>query len=251
MPVVAHYLWFRKQETVIRCATVDLLFELKAMETINLKSIGVLLLLASAFFSSCTENEEAWFPVTGKGKIKTETRQPGSFIKVKSQIKGNIIINPGNCETSVSAQENLLPLLETAVVNGTLYISFGSHVIETDSTIRIDISSPEVQELTFSGSGSVVSNLGIASINLPGNGDITCVGETEQVSVRLSGTGAINLDEMTSRKAQVKITGNGNVSLHVTDNLDVTIQGLGVVYYSGTPQIQQNISGNGKVVEQN
>lgn len=130
MPIVAHYLWFRKQETVIHCIIVDLLFELKAMNKIKLKSFGVLLLLAGAFFSSCTENEEAWFPVTGKGKVKTETRQHGSFTKVKSQI-------------------------------------------------------------------------------------------------------------------------NGNVSLHVTDNLDVTIQGPGVVYYSGTPQIQQNISGNGKMVEQN
>ena len=251
MSVVAHYLWFRKQETVLRCATADLLIEFKAMDKINLKSIGVLLLLAGAFFSSCTENEEAWFPVTGRGKVKTETRRPGSFTKVKSQINGNVIIKPGYCETSVSAQENLLPLLETEVVNGTLYISFGSHVIETDSTVIVKISSPEVQELTFSGSGSVVSNLGIPSINLPGNGDITCIGETEHVSVRLSGTGVINLNEMTSRKAQVKITGNGNVSLHVTDNLDVTIQGFGVVYYSGTPQIQQNISGNGKIVEQN
>jgi hypothetical protein len=221
------------------------------MEIINLKSIGVLLLLVVAFLSSCTENEEAWFPVTGKGQVKTEIRQPGSFAKVKSQIKGNVIINPGNSGASVSAQENLLPLLETTVVDGTLYISFGSHVIETDSLVQINIISPEVKELTFSGSGSVVSNIGIPFINLPGNGEITCVGETDQVSVRLSGTGAINLEKMTLQKAQVKITGNGNVSLHVTDNLDVTIQGIGVVYYSGSPQIQSKISGKGKIVEQN
>ena len=149
------------------------------------------------------------------------------------------------------AQENLLPLLETEVVDGTLYISFGSRAIETDSTVVIQVSSTQIQEFTLSGSGNVVSCLGIPVINLTGKGNISCTGEAEQVAVKLSGCGKVDLDKMTIRKANVKITGNGDVSLHVTDNLDVIIQGLGIVYYHGMPKIQKNITGRGQVIEDN
>lgn len=223
------------------------------MKTINLKTAGVLLLLFAAIFQiSCTENEQAWFPVKGAGVLKTETRQPGMFTNVKYLIKGNVSIVKGEgAEVTVSAQENLLPLLETEVVNGTLFISFGNHAVVTDSAVVVQITVPEVRELTFSGNGQVFSQQPISSINLAGNGNITCSGETEQVLVKLSGSGSVNLEKMVARKALVKITGNGNVSLNVTDQLDVAIQGLGVVYYSGMPQVQQNITGMGQVIEKN
>ncbi len=222
------------------------------MKTINLKATGVLLLLAFAFFTSCTENEEAWFPVAGSGNLKTETRTVDSFSKVKCQIDGQVIIQPGEVQSiSILAQQNLLSFLEADVVNGTLFVSFGSRAVETDSTIVVTITSPDVQELTFSGSGSVVSGVGIPEINLTGTGNISCSGQTDELAVKLSGSGAIDLEKMTVRKAQVKITGNGNVSLHVTDNLNVAIQGLGVVYYSGMPVVQKTISGQGQIIEKN
>lgn len=223
------------------------------MKTINLKTAGVLLLfLATLIQYSCTENEQAWFPVTGEGHLKTETRRPETFTKIKYLIKGNVTIVQGAAPVvKVSAQENLLPLLETEVANGTLFISFGNHAVVTDSAVVVQITVPEVRELTFSGNGQVISHQPISSINLAGNGNITCSGETEQVLVKLSGSGLVNLDKMVARKAQVKITGNGNVSLNVTDQLDVAIQGLGIVYYSGMPLVQQNITGMGQVIEKN
>jgi hypothetical protein len=210
----------------------------------------LLLFLIALTHYSCTKNEQAWFPVTGAGELKTETRHPGMFTNIKYLIKGNVTIVKGDAtEVRVSAQENLLPLLETEVANGTLFISFGSHAVVTDSLVSVQITVPEVRELTFSGNGQVNSQQPISSINLAGNGNITCSGETDQVLVKLSGSGLVNLDKMVTRKAQVKITGNGNVSLNVTDQLDVAIQGLGIVYYSGMPQVQQNITGMGQVIE--
>ncbi len=228
-------------------------FELKAMKTIRLKTIGLTgLFLGIILLFSCSENEEAWFPVVGQGNLKTEVRSFEPFTKVKYQISGDVLIQPGtNSELKALAQENLLPLLETEVVDGTLYISFGSRAIETDSTVVIQVSSTQIQEFTLSGSGNVVSCLGIPVINLTGKGNISCTGEAEQVAVKLSGCGKVDLDKMTIRKANVKITGNGDVSLHVTDNLDVIIQGLGIVYYHGMPKIQKNITGRGQVIEDN
>lgn len=198
---------------------------------------------------SCSEQESSWFPVAGMGSMKTENRIPEPFTKVKCLINCDITIRKKDRqELILTAQENLLAILETEVVNGTLYISFGSHVVETDSTMAVSISVPEMKELTFSGSGNVTSNLGIASINLTGTGNVTCLGETDQLSVKLLGSGNVDLEAMRVKNADIKISGNGNVSLNVTDKLNVTIPGVGVVYYSGMPSIQQNITGIGQVI---
>ncbi|HCY41654.1 MAG TPA: hypothetical protein DHV48_09915 [Prolixibacteraceae bacterium] len=215
-----------------------------------MKTIKLAMLFAlTIFLFSCSEQESAWFPVEGMGNMRTENRFPEPFSKVKSLINCNLTIRQNDRqELTLTAQENLLEILETEVVNGTLFISFGSHVVETDSTMTVLISVPEIKELTFSGSGNVNSNLGIASINLTGTGNVKCLGETDQLSVKLLGSGNVDLEAMKVKNADIRISGNGNVSLHVTDKLNVTIPGVGVVYYSGMPNIQQNVTGIGQVI---
>ncbi len=215
------------------------------MKTINLAMLFAL----TIFLFSCSEQESAWFPVVGMGSMKTESRILEPFTKVKSLINCDVTILKNDRQgLTLTAQENLLAILETEVVNGTLFISFGSHVAESDSTMAVSISVPEMKELTFSGSGNVSSDLGIASINLTGTGNVRCLGETDQLSVKLLGSGNVDLEAMKVKNADIKISGNGNVSLHVTDKLNVTIPGVGVVYYSGMPNIQQNITGIGQVI---
>lgn len=223
------------------------------MKTIYYKVLIPILLTGLTLISfSCQEEESAWFPVVGRGNVQTEYRNAEHFQKIKCLMSGDVIIQQSKSQTlRVSAQENLLALLETKVVNGTLLITFGSHVIETDSIVTVFVSIPEINEMTFSVTGNVISNLGIPIINLTGSGNIRCTGETDQVSVKLSGSGTVNLDEMKVKTANVKISGNGNVSLNVTDNLDVSIPGMGVVYYRGMPNVQKNITGMGQVIEKN
>lgn len=221
------------------------------MKQVDQKTINLILLFVVAMTGfSCTEQDTAWFPVVGAGIIQTEYRTVSSFTKVKCLIRGDLLVQRSpEQKLSVEAQENLLSLLETEVVEGTLYISFGTHAIETDSLVNVHISIPEINELTMSGTGDVISDFGIPAINLSGSGNVKCIGEIDQVTVKLSGTGNVNLDEMKVKKAQVNISGNGNVSLNVSDELNVAIPGTGLVYYRGIPTIQKNITGYGLVIE--
>jgi hypothetical protein len=203
-------------------------------------------------FHSCKDEDSSWFPATGSGRIINQERTVLPFSKIKSSISGNISISESKGQQlKVSVQENLLALLETEVVDGTLFISFGSHAIETDSLISIQIQMPKINRATLTGSGNITSNLAIPEINLLGSGNIKCAGKADLVLVKLAGSGVINLDEMIVAKADVKISGNGNVSLHVTKDLNVTIPGTGVVYYQGLPKIQKNITGIGQVIDRN
>jgi hypothetical protein len=221
-------------------------------QLINKSLILICLTVVCISLHSCQEEDSSWFPVSGSGEIVGQERTVPAFSKIKSSIAGNITITESkDQQIKVSAQKNLLDLLETEVVNETLYLSFGSHAVETDSLISIQIFLPKLNGATQTGSGNITSELAIPEINLIGSGNVKCAGKTDHVQVKLAGSGVVNLEEMMVAKADVKISGNGNVSLHVTSDLNVTIPGTGVVYYSGLPKIQKNITGTGQVIDKN
>jgi len=216
---------------------------LNAMKTKNHRFL-LMILFIFPIFTSCEEDESEWFPVEGSGVVQTEQRPIAAFNKLRSGIVANIlIIERNNAGIEISAQSNLLSLIETEVNNGVLYISFGKHAVSTDSTISIIIFTDKIDEMTISGSGSVNSTLAISA-------NLRCSGALDKVSVKLSGTGTINLSEMSVKQADVKITGSGNVSLNVAHNLNVDIMGAGIVYYRGLPTIQKNITGTGQIIWQ-
>jgi hypothetical protein len=67
--------------------------------------------------------------------------------------------------------------------------------------------------------------------------------------VRLTLSGAGNLDgaQLKARQATVDSSGVGAAVVNASDRLDVTLSGVGNVEYIGSPQVQQNVSGIGKV----
>lgn len=221
-------------------------------QLINKSLIVVCLTIICIVLHSCLGEDSSWFPVTGSGEVVTQGRTVPVFSKIKSSISRNItIVESQDQQIKVSAQKNLLDLLKTEVVNETLYLSFGSHAVDTDSLIAVQIYLPKLNGATQTGSGNINSELAIPEINLIGSGNVKCAGKTDHVQVKLSGSGVVDLEEMIVAKADVLISGNGNVSLHVTSDLNISIPGTGVVYYSGLPKIQKNITGIGQVIDKN
>jgi len=218
-----------------------------------IKQLGMLIALISTIFflHSCNE-DTSWFPVSGSGKIISQNRTVPEFTKLKSSINANIVIseNPDQ-ELGVSIQENLQTYLQTEVVNQTLFISFGTRAVTSDSLITIRIAMPKITEITLSGSGNINSELPLSAINLAGSGNVKCAGKAELVTVNLTGSGVVNLENQICTKADVKLSGNGNISLFVTDELKVRIPGMGVVYYRGLPIVRKDITGIGQLVDLN
>ncbi len=209
--------------------------------------------LALILFASCEKTINNFNIVEGKGNVVCEDRNLPSFSKVESRIGGNVEVIHGTYPgVSVSLQENLLTYLETSVSNGTLIISFGDNNIRTDSTITIYIYTPSLNEFSLVGAGEINSALPIEKLNITGSGSITCLGERNNVHVSISGAGNINLFGMLVQNANIKISGTGNVRVTVSTKLEVSISGVGSVYYKGHPStIISNISGLGEVINNN
>jgi hypothetical protein len=80
---------------------------------------------------------------------------------------------------------------------------------------------------------------------ISGSGNLTLSGAAEEAVYRISGSGNIDAEDLSSSRAKVDISGSGSCRLTVLDQLDVTISGSGNVYYAGSPQLESSISGSG------
>ena len=231
----------------------------------------VVVLLASVLFifPSCEK-------VVGEGPLVTQTRTVGNFTGVSSEMSGtvNFAIAP-EYKVEITAQQNILDVLNTNVVNGVLHIDFKNNVrVKQHEDLLINITAPyadyfrlsgsgnmNVQgdlsanslKLTISGSGNIaVGNAVIGDkidAEVSGSGNISVAnGSAVNEDVDISGSGKVEMAGVSAQNAVTRTSGSGDVKLALSTNLDAHISGSGSVYYHGNPIISTHISGSGRVI---
>ena len=234
------------------------------------KLVVILLLVAGLFiFPSCEK-------VVGEGPLVTQTRTVGNFTGVSSEMSGkvNFTIAP-DYKVEITAQQNILDVLNTNVVNGVLHIDFKNNVrVREHEDLLINITAPYADYFRLSGSGNMNVQGDITANNLKvtlsGSGDITVQnaviadkidtdisgsgnisiagGSAVNEDVDISGSGKVEMAGVDAQNAVTHTSGSGDVKLALSTNLDAHISGSGSVYYHGNPIISTHISGSGRVI---
>ncbi len=209
--------------------------------------------------------------VRGSGDITTEERDVSNFHKVHLSGVGNLIITQGEDESlTIEADDNIIPLIETDVFGERLTISFkrGYNFIPS-AKIKFHLTVVDLDEISLSGAGDIdcedfeteslefkVSGAGDLNfdasaerigVDLSGAGNINLSGKVDSQDVEISGAGKYNGENLESKKCEITVSGAGSATVNVSEELGVEINGVGNVYYIGTPQITQDISGLGRV----
>jgi len=234
------------------------------------KLVVILLLVAGLFiFPSCEK-------VVGEGPLVTQTRTVGNFTGVSSEMSGkvNFTIAP-DYKVEITAQQNILDVLNTNVVNGVLHIDFKNNVrVKQHEDLLINITAPYADYFRVSGSGNMNVQGDITANNLKvtlsGSGDITVQnaviadkidtdisgsgnisiagGSAVNEDVDISGSGKVEMAGVDAQNAVTHTSGSGDVKVALSTNLDAHISGSGSVYYHGNPIISTHISGSGRVI---
>lgn len=122
---------------------------------------------------------------------------------------------------------------------------------DLDPLPRVDVYAPELVSLSLSGSGRVVLD-DLAGdelrIALAGSGDVVARGGVRQVRVRAVGSGDVRLAELLVQEADVEKTGSGEVYLTASDRVAVKAVGSGDVQVGGAAQVKSTIIGSGRIV---
>jgi hypothetical protein len=237
----------------------------------KLKLLSALFLIGTIVLSACSISV-----VEGSGHIITENRDVSGFHAVKLSALGDLTITQGSAESlSIQADDNLMKLIRTEVVNGVLEISFDNNAWTTyylsGESIKFDLTVINLDSISFTGAGKItVENLNVPNLStsltgagsmalshlttnkltvqLSGAGSLTADGTVTSQEINLSGVGSYQAADLQSTDASVSLSGVGSAIVWVTNTLDVTVSGAGSVGYYGEPVVTKNITGLGSLV---
>ena len=190
----------------------------------------------------------------GSGQLATQSRQVSGFTSVELTGVGELSIDQTGTESlTVSAEDNLLPLLTSEVEGDTLILGKKPNTrIVTTKPITYTLTMKDITGLAVSGSGTInAPKLTTAAlrIEISGSGMITTAGNADDQSLEISGSGRYLADGLTSKTTTAEISGSGTANVVASDALDVKISGSGTLTYSGNPQLTQTVSGSGKLIK--
>ena len=214
--------------------------------------------------------------INGNGDIATEARDTGAFDGVATAGGFNILIRQGTgTKVEVKADRNLLPYIETRVVDGgkgrTLQVEpKKGYSINASTSPSLTIEMPALRAVSVAGSGAVkveaMKTAGVdASIagsgdirfanldterlgmKVSGSGDIVAAGRCNSAQVSIAGSGDVKAADLVTEDVKVTIVGSGDAQVNATKTLHVSIAGSGDVKYAGSPEISSSIAGSGKV----
>lgn len=230
------------------------------------------LLLAALFTSSAAM---AWGDtVNGSGRMATEKRPIGPFdaIAVAGPIELDLA-QAGQESLSLSADDNVLPLIETVVEGDrTLQVRFKRGVsVNTRTPVKVRIDVVRLNALSAAGSG----NLRIGGLKTPalklsiagsgdarfddlktdtfeariaGSGSVVARGSAGQAKLTISGSGDIDVVPLAADDVKISIAGSGDAKVTANRSLQVSIAGSGDVTWSGTAtDVKSKVAGSGQV----
>lgn len=211
--------------------------------------------------------------VRGSGDVITESREVSGFSEIVLKGSGRARIEvTGEESLTIEAEENLMPLLTSEVEDGVLELGATEAISPTrDIVYTITVSSLEgvtvqgsgaltasgveagIFDLTVSGLGDV-SLQGLTSdelfIRITGSGDAEVSGSTSHLMLDVRGSGDYIGEQLVSTTADVEVSGSGNATVNVSEDLEATVSGSGNITYLGDPpSADLSISGSGEIEE--
>lgn len=208
-------------------------------------------LVALSIFSGCYFNIGN-NGVRGSGIVKTESRKVAEFSSISFKSMGRVKVQQTGKESlTISAEDNLLPLLDGRVADRTLYLgTVNDAAINPSKPIEFVVEVKSLEGLNLNGVGSIEAK-GIQSqrlsVSLDGVGSMAIAGSADVLDLTLSGVGSFQGEEFQTKQATVRNSGVGSAVVNVSEQLNASISGVGAIEYIGSPQVQESVEGVGKV----
>ncbi len=203
----------------------------------------------------------------------SETRDLPTFQKVKASSSFDVVLVQGNSERAKVSTKNLaLGDVITEVRGGELCIELADMKYRHNFQVKVEVTFQKLESIKVSGSGSVESqspiksenmflkvsgsgNLNLESVEalklettLSGSGNIKIKGKADQHTAQVSGSGNCKAVDLLTLRTQARVSGSGNISLQVSEELSARVSGSGNIRYRGNPKNKDiDKSGSGYV----
>lgn len=232
--------------------------------------IGFLVLITAALLGCGNFGVNA---TRGSGKVTTENRAVNNFHSVVLAGIGDLTIMQSDSESlTITAEDNLIPLITSEVKDGVLTIGAkpgmnGTSILPTQP-IKYELHVNNLDSIQLSGAGNILSpglksetlTLGTSgagnvnlnqlvvkqlAVTLSGAGNMTLAGQGDTQQVTVSGFGSYNAGDFKTNATDVSLTGAGSATVWAEQTLNGKISGAGSISYYGSPQVTSSVGGVG------
>jgi Putative auto-transporter adhesin, head GIN domain len=191
----------------------------------------------------------------GSGVSASETRALPQFSAVDLAGVGKLILKVGegsNYSVKVTADDNLLPLVETKVSGDTLRIQLKDSVsISNSASFVYEVTAPKIDKLESSGAAAIEGsgfNGGSLRLGVSGVGSVKLNGRVETFRADLSGAGSLNAEGLIANDVKVDLSGVGSADVHADQRIRANVSGLGSITWHGSAtDVKSDVSGLGSV----
>ena len=229
----------------------------------------IALVFLALLLISCSKNQV----VVGSNNIITQEKQLSAYDRIEVLGSYDVIFTDGEVgKIRIKAPDNILPLIQTEVSDGLLkigaeknrykvkepiiiYVPVDSRLKQVDIKGSADIYSEKNLEtkalnvgLYGGGDARLAVDVSSLALEVVGAGDIRVGGKTDNLSININGSGDVEVPNLKAEKAVINISGLGDVSAYVTEDVDISIAGSGDVTIKGNPKkVKRIINGSGRV----
>lgn len=221
------------------------------------------LIVAGLFYALTLTAQESKTTVAGNGNIVKEKREISDFSKISVTGSFEVQLTPGNTEKiSLEGDENILAVIDTKVVNGTLFIATENNVSVKPSRtnkVRIRVPVDLIDCISLNGCGSIISKNIIKAMKLKvkldgpgkidvrvdatdatawvlGSGSISISGIAQKFDCRIVGSGTIEAYDLEAKQVNAAISGSGDAKVNSSLALTGMIIGTGNIAFAGKPE---------------
>lgn len=189
--------------------------------------------------------------LSGSGKIKTEKRDVGAFtsVDVTGAYEVEIVCQkqPG---LEVEGDDNILPVVQTYVENGTLHIE-SERGFNVKNPIKVRITTTNLEGLSSSGASKItlegVKNEQLV-IETSGASKIDAAGETKSLEIESSGASKVDVQDLRATRVKVSLSGAGRAQVYASEEVNADVSGASSVTYYGEPKVvNKSVSGAGSI----
>lgn len=205
--------------------------------------------------------------VIGNGKLQTRTVELPAYstLEVESAIEVDATIGPPSF--SISADQNVMPFVETFVRDGVLVLRVQDGVMLDRATIRAVVSNDRFEGVSASGASRVTAPMtptatirlaasgastlrlsglesAVVQLEAAGASTITLSGQATSASLRASGASNVNGMGLFLESATVDVAGASTVRARVSKSISGDVSGASTLEVAGSPA-QMNVIATG------
>ena len=183
--------------------------------------------------------------VVGSGTAATETRPAAAFTAVRAAGPLQVVIEPGETDgLTVTADDNILPLLVAEVRGDVLVVKFTENV-RPRTPVRVEAGAATLAEISASAAASVTASelrTDALAVNVASASHASLSGTAMSLTVRAASSGEVDAERLAAGAVWVGAASAAEVTVSAAQSLTVGAASAASVRYALSPGVTPKIT---------